>query len=46
MNLDPEFKYILQHAIERFMTEQLGVVDNKIIGIPFVTQNIIQLITE
>lgn len=48
MNIDPEFKYQIQFMLERFMEEQLGVVDtasekNKIVGIPFVTQNIVEL---
>ena len=30
--------------LERFLTEELRVGDGKIIGIPFVCQNIVQLI--
>lgn len=45
MTYDPEFKYQVQFMLERFLEEQLGVVDTadqkqKIIGIPFVCQNI------
>lgn len=45
MKYDPEFKIQIQTMLERFLEENLGVVDtadgkNKIIGIPFVVQNI------
>lgn len=42
--MDVEFKYALQRMLERFMEEQLAAVDGKVIGIPFVCQNIIKLI--
>lgn len=47
--MDREFKYQIQFMLERFLEENLGVVDtgdekNKIIGIPFVCQNIVRLI--
>jgi len=49
MIMDQEFKIQLQFMLERFLEENLGVVDaadqkNKIIGIPFVCQNIVKLI--
>lgn len=51
MNVDPEFKIQLKFMLERFLEENLGVVDDpsgepKIIGIPFVVQNIVELITK
>ncbi len=43
--MDYEFKYAIQRMLERFLEEQLSVVNTaeglKIIGIPFVCQNII-----
>lgn len=40
MSYDPEFEYQVQFMLERFLEQNLGVADNKIIGIPFVCQNI------
>lgn len=42
-NYDKEFIYQVQFMLERFMEQNLGVADNRIIGIPFVCQNIVQL---
>jgi hypothetical protein len=40
---DQEFKIEVNHMLERFMENNLGVADGKIIGIPFVCQNISHL---
>lgn len=40
MSYDPEFVHQVNFMLERFMQEQLSVADGKIIGIPFVCQNI------
>lgn len=41
MSYDPEFRYQVQFMLERFLEQNLGVVnEDKIIGIPFVCQNI------
>lgn len=45
MNYDQEFKIQIQLMLERFLEEQLSVVDGKIVGIPFVCQNITHLFT-
>jgi hypothetical protein len=37
---DQEFKIQVQFMLERFLEENLSSVDGKIIGIPFVVQNI------
>lgn len=37
---DIEFKRQVQFMLERFLEDQLAVADGKIIGIPFVCQNI------
>ena len=47
--MDSEFRTQIQFMLERFMEEELGVVDGAdgkqhIIGIPFVCQNIVRLI--
>lgn len=39
-NYDPEFKYQVQFMLERFLEEELSAADGKVIGIPFVVQNI------
>jgi hypothetical protein len=43
MGYDPEFRYAVERMLERFMEDQLGAVDGKVIGIPFVVQNISKL---
>lgn len=43
---DPEFKYQIQFMLERFLEENLAVVDGKVIGIPFVIQNITKFFCE
>jgi len=43
MNYDNEFRYEVQHMLERFCENNLGAVDGKVIGIPFVVQNIVAL---
>lgn len=40
MNYDPEFKIQVNFMLERFLEQNLSCVDGKIIGIPFVCQNI------
>lgn len=40
MSYDPEFKYQVGFMLERFLEAELSVADDKIIGIPFVVQNI------
>jgi hypothetical protein len=40
---DQEFKIEVNHMLERFLEKNLAVVDNKIIGIPFICQNICHL---
>jgi len=45
---DQEFKIEVNHMLERFLENNLGVVDGadgytKIVGIPFVCQNICHL---
>lgn len=40
---DQEFKIEMNLMLERFLENNLGVVDGKIIGIPFVCQNISHL---
>lgn len=46
--MDEEFKIQIQFMLERFLEENLSVVDTaekrKINGIPFVCQNIVKLI--
>lgn len=42
--MDTEFKIQIQFMLERFLEEQLSVVDGRITGIPFVCQNIVRLI--
>lgn len=42
--MDREFKIQIQFMLERFLEEQLSCVDGKIIGIPFVCQNIVKLV--
>lgn len=46
--MDIEFRREIQFMLERFLESELGVVNDavgtKIIGIPFVCQNIVQLI--
>lgn len=37
---DPEFKIQVQYMLERFLESELSAVDGKVIGIPFVVQNI------
>ena len=50
MKYDLEFKYQIQCMLERFLEENLSIVETasgkKIVGIPFVIQNITKFFCE